>query len=572
MGTSATYLRHLALGLAIAALVAADAATSASADPVIAAAGDIACDPGDPDFNNGLGSASRCRQKYTSDLLVDAGLSSVLALGDVQYSSASLSKILASYDKSWGRVKSITRPVLGNHESSGTGYFDYFNGKGVPTGPAGDRGKGWYSFDVGSWHLIALNSNCSRPADTTNVVDCSSGSAQEQWLRADLAAHRNTCTLAYWHHPRFSSGHDGNSTFMQALWEDLYYGGVDVALSGHSHNYERFAPQNTTGGLDRVNGIRQFVAGGTGAFFTGVSTAKPNSEVRENKTYGVLKLTLHPTSYDWQFVPEAGKSFTDFGSDLCHGDSATPDTQPPSAPTNMTANAPTSSRVDLNWGAAIDDLGVTGYEVYRGGALLGTTATTSYSDTTVNPGTTYSYQVRALDAAGNRSTFSDSAAATTPPDRTTTLTFAAEADARVHESSPTTNYATSYLRADGGSDPDVETYIRFDVSGISLPVLSAKLRVFAYTGTANGPAVYSTGSSWSETGITWTNRPPRTSGSTDDKGSVPSNSWMEHNVTPLVAGNGTYSFVYATTSSDGIDINSREAAGQPPELVLTVGP
>jgi acid phosphatase type 7 len=558
------------LGLALGAFLVAAIPANASADPVIAAAGDIACDPDDPDFNGGLGSADRCRQKYTSDLLVNAGLSAVLALGDVQYSNSSLSRILASYDPSWGRVKSITHPALGNHESSGTGYFDYFNGKGVTTGPAGERGKGWYSLDVGSWHLIALNSNCSRPADTTNVVDCSSGSEQEQWLRADLAAHRNTCTLAYWHHPRFSSGHDGDSTFMQALWQDLYDAGVDVALSGHSHNYERFAPQNVTGGLDRANGIRQFVGGGTGAFFTGLSsTVKPNSEVRQNKTYGVLKLTLHPTSYDWQFVPEAGKTWTDSGSDLCHGGTATPDTQPPSAPANLTANAPTSSRVDLNWNAAIDDVGVTGYEIYRDGALLGTTAATSYVDATVSPGTTYSYQVRALDAAGNRSAFSD-ASATTPPDTSTTRTFPAQADARVVESTPTTNYATSHLRVDAGSDPDVESYLRFDVTGISTPVLGAKLRLFAYTGTANGPAVYGTASAWSETGITWANRPARTTGAMDDKGSIPSNSWVEHEVTSYVTGNGTYSFVAAGTSSDGVDMNSREAATNQPELLLTV--
>ena len=537
---------------------------------MIAAAGDIACDPADPDFNGGAGSADRCRQRYTSDLLVNAGLSSVLALGDVQYSSASLSRILASYDPTWGRVKPITRPVLGNHESSGTGYFDYFNGKGATSGPAGERGKGWYSFDVGSWHLIALNSNCSRPADTTNVVGCGMGSEQEQWLRADLAAHRNTCTLAYWHHPRFSSGHDGDSTFMQALWQDLYDAGVDLALSGHSHNYERFAPQNAAGGLDRANGIRQFVAGGTGAFFTGLSsTVKPNSEVRQNKTFGVLKLTLHPTSYDWQFVPEAGKTWTDSGSDLCHGGTGTPDTQAPSAPANLTANAPTSNRVDLSWGASIDDVGVTGYEVYRGGAFLGTTAATSYSDATVGAGTTYSYQVRALDAAGNRSAFSN-ATATTPPDTSTTRSFLAQADARVFESAPTTNYATSYLRVDAGSDPDVESYLRFDVSGISTQVLSAKLRLFAYSGTANGPAAYGTGNGWSETGITWAGRPARTTGAMNDKGSIPSNSWVEYDVTPYVTGNAAYNFVIAGTSSDGVDMNSREAASNRPQLVLTV--
>src|SRR5215217_9150098 len=240
-------VRRLLILVAVAVALSGSLPAEADADPVIAAAGDIACDPSDPGYNGGAGTSTRCRQRATSDLLVGAGLAAVLPLGDIQYNSASLANILQVYDPTWGRVKSISRPILGNHESSGTGYFDYFNGSGVTDGPAGPRGKGYYSFDVGSWHLIALNSNCSRPADTTDVVDCSTGSEQEQWLRADLAAHRNTCTLAYWHHPRFSSGHDGDSTFMQALWQDLYDAGVDVALSGHSHNYERFGPQNAAG-------------------------------------------------------------------------------------------------------------------------------------------------------------------------------------------------------------------------------------------------------------------------------------------------------------------------------------
>ena len=147
-------------------------------------------------------------------------------------------------------------------------------------GPAGERGKGYYSYDVGSWHLIALNSNCSR-------VPCNAGSAQEQWLRADLAANPRTCTLAYWHHPRFSSGHDGDGTFMQDIWKALYDRDADLVLVGHSHNYERFAPMTASGALDRTRGIREFVVGTGGAFFTGVSGARPNSEVRQNNTFGV---------------------------------------------------------------------------------------------------------------------------------------------------------------------------------------------------------------------------------------------------------------------------------------------
>ncbi len=182
----------LAPGLLVPALlVTPGSATSAAGDPVIAAAGDIACDPATPAFNGGAGTRTQCRQKAVSDLLVNAGLSAVLPLGDEQYEDGQLTAFARSYDPSWGRVLSITRPTPGNHEyntAGAAGYFGYFGSR------AGSPGRGYYSYDVGRWHLIALNSQCSH-------VSCARGSAQERWLTADLAAHRNTCTLAYWHPP-----------------------------------------------------------------------------------------------------------------------------------------------------------------------------------------------------------------------------------------------------------------------------------------------------------------------------------------------------------------------------------
>jgi Calcineurin-like phosphoesterase len=331
--------RMLVILIAAMAVGAASAPGALAQDPVIAAAGDIACDPDDPGFNGGAGTADRCHQRATSDLLVGAGLAAVLPLGDIQYDSASLSNILAVYEPTWGRVKAISRPILGNHESSGTGYFDYFNGAGVLDGPAGPRGKGYYSFDVGSWHLVALNSNCS-------MVSCSAGSEQEQWLRADLAAHPTSCTLAYWHHPRYSSGHDGSNTSMQPLWEALYDADVEILLSGHSHNYERFAALGRDGAPDPAEGIRQFVVGTGGAFFTGgLDSLIANSEVAQNDTFGVLFLTLRPTSYDWRFAPEAGKTFTDTGSGLCHGLVAPP---PPPPPPPADVTAPVISKLSIS--------------------------------------------------------------------------------------------------------------------------------------------------------------------------------------------------------------------------------
>jgi hypothetical protein len=283
-------------------------------DPVIAAAGDIACDPGDASFNGGAGTPSACRQLATSALLTDGTLDRVLTLGDNQYETGTLSAYRGSYDLSWGAVKSITRPAVGNHEygtAGAAGHFDYFNGVGVADGPAGDRTKGYYSFDVGTWHVIAVNSNCS------SIGGCGVSSVQEQWLRSDLAAHPSSCTLAYWHHPRFSSGSHGNSAEMAPIWQALYDANADVVLVGHDHNYERFGPQDAAGTADAARGLREFVVGTGGKTHYATGTPKPNSEVRNSDTFGVLKLTLHPSGYDWRFQPAVG-SFSDLGSASCH--------------------------------------------------------------------------------------------------------------------------------------------------------------------------------------------------------------------------------------------------------------
>jgi acid phosphatase type 7 len=311
----------LLAGLASASMCLCILAGRARADPLIAAAGDIACDTSSAFFNDGMGTADRCRQRYTSDLLVQVSPTAVLTLGDNQYHVGSLSDFNASFDPTWGRLKPIIHPAIGNHEygtAGARGYFDYFNGVGNQSGPAGERDKGYYSFDVGSWRLIALNSECERIDRGAAANGCAEGSPQESSLRSDLAAHPSSCTLAYWHRPRFNSGFRGNHPETQAFWQALHEAGADIVLSGDAHDYERFAPQDAGGNPDPT-GMRQFVVGTGGAFFTSWSSVKPNSEVRQNTTFGVLVLTLHPTSYEWTFVPEAGKTFTDSGSGLCHG-------------------------------------------------------------------------------------------------------------------------------------------------------------------------------------------------------------------------------------------------------------
>ncbi len=276
--------------------------------PRIAAAGDIACDPASAAYDRGAGIGLACRQQATSNVLVDGRYRAVLALGDLQYEEGTADAFVASYDPTWGRVKAITRPVPGNHEyetRGAAGYYAYF-------GPgAGDPTRGYYSFDVGAWHVIALNSNCSA------VGGCSEDSPQERWLRADLASHSALCVLAFWHHPRFSSGSYGTDATYAAFWQALYDAGADVVLVGHDHDYERFAPQTPAGDLDLERGIREFVVGTGGKSQRPFSTIRPNSQARAATTFGILELTLGASAYRWRYRPAVG-SFTDSGATRCH--------------------------------------------------------------------------------------------------------------------------------------------------------------------------------------------------------------------------------------------------------------
>jgi acid phosphatase type 7 len=290
-------------------------------DPLIAAAGDVACSPGAPAFAAGLGTARRCHQLATSNLVLLRDYTAVLMLGDAQYDNGEYENFLASYAPTWGRVKSITHPVPGNHEyktPGAAGYFDYFNGPGVPSGRAGERGAGYYSFDVGAWHIVALNSECSDLLNAAAAPSCAAGSPMEQWLRSDLAQNNSLCTLAFWHHPLLSSGAEGDSPEMAAIWQALYDANVDVILNGHAHAYERFAPQNPFGAADGVRGIREFVVGTGGKTHQGLLQVKPTSEVRNFDSYGILEMGLHRRRYDWRFVPDGPGGFRDKGETACH--------------------------------------------------------------------------------------------------------------------------------------------------------------------------------------------------------------------------------------------------------------
>ena len=284
----------------------------AAGDPVIAAAGDIACDPTDSDFKGGAGTSHSCQQMATSDLInSDSSISAVLALGDNQYGCGGLAAYQKSFGPSWGRFLSKIHPTPGNHEyqksggsscdSSGhaQGYFSYF---GVSA--TGDS-DGDYAWDIGAWHMIELNGNCSKAGG------CGAGSHQATFLQQNLGASK--CTLAYWHQPYYS-GTSPSSSY-KTFWQTLYAGGADIVLNGHQHSYARFAPQNASGAVDATNGVREFIVGTGGDDLFSLPGTK-NVQFTTKK-FGVLKLTLHATSYDWKFVAKGG-STADSGTAACH--------------------------------------------------------------------------------------------------------------------------------------------------------------------------------------------------------------------------------------------------------------
>ena len=264
-------------------------------DPVLGAAGDIACSPGT------AVTAKRCQQAATAALLAGSSVTAIQTLGDNQYENGSSAEFAGGYAKSWGTLKGKTHPATGNHEYGtlgASGYFGYFGSA------AGTAGKGYYSYTLGTWHIVVLNSG----------ISFASGSAQDVWFRNDLATHPTTCAIAVWHEPVFASG--ASNTSRLRLFQDAVNGGVDIVLNGHAHLYERFAPQDASGRATS-NGVVEFVVG-TGGSDVGYSgPAMRNSRVR-GSSFGVLKLTLHPTSYDWRFVSIPGSTFTDSGTGACH--------------------------------------------------------------------------------------------------------------------------------------------------------------------------------------------------------------------------------------------------------------
>ena len=273
---------------------AASAAGSPSTDAVLVGAGDIATCGADADS--------------ATAALVKGIAGAVFTAGDNAYENGSSKDFHDCYDPTWGAFKDRTRPSAGNHDwqtKDLSGYLGYFGAAAAPNGTS------WYSYDLGAWHVIVLDSDCS------NVGGCGAESPQGRWLAADLKGSTSLCTLAIWHHPRFSSGFHGNDGSVEPFWRALYAAGADLIVNGHDHDYERFAPQDPAGGEDRARGIREFVVGTGGAELRPFVIGRAHSELRASGSYGIIRLDLHQGSYDWRFIPTDG-TFSDSGTAPCH--------------------------------------------------------------------------------------------------------------------------------------------------------------------------------------------------------------------------------------------------------------
>jgi hypothetical protein len=288
-----------------------DAQDGALTIPAVGVALIVAGTPADPHepvaIFSGAGDIARCDSIAAAEAtarVLDRMPGSVFTLGDHVYPDGTTDNFVNCYEPTWGRHRWRTYAVPGNHDwdaSAGISYFSYF---GAAAGPAG---TGYYSFNLGAWHVLSLNSN----------VAASPGSAQYAWVESDLAASDSLCTLALWHHPVFNSGRHGNNAHMREMWRRLQRAGVELVLTAHDHHYERFGPQDADGRNDPL-GLRQFVVGTGGGAFYDLTSLQANSEVQNTETHGVLKLTLRANAYEWEFVPVDGQTFSDFGAAVCH--------------------------------------------------------------------------------------------------------------------------------------------------------------------------------------------------------------------------------------------------------------
>ena len=498
----------------------------------------------------GDGASGESAAGEVSDLLVSWNPNLFLYLGDV-YEKGTSTEFYNWYGMTtyFGRLKAITNPVVGNHEFENgvaPGYFGYW-----------DNIPNYYSYNANGWHLIALDSNASGEI----------GSPQYDWVVADLAAHPEICTLAYYHHPSFNVGPQGDTPRMNDTWKLLVQNGADIVLTGHDHNYQRWLPLDGKGNPS-PGGVTQFVIGGGGHGLRGFVTtdsrlAKGIDTYPEG--YGALRIELNSLGAAFQYIGING-AIADSGVIPCNG--APADTTPPSQPLNLTAGIGTGVKPTLNWEAARDETGVASYEVYRDNQFLTLIdgSATSFTDNFTQLDATYAYQVIALDLAGNRSIASNSVSITTPVSGT--MRFIATADTFISSSYPTTNYgASDVLRS--GVTPDMKTYLRYQLRGVNGILLSAKLRLYANSSSGSGYAVYQpSNNAWDENSLDYTNA-PSLANYVGSSGGYNANSWTEVDVKQLINGDSDLNLILAPAGTTSVSFSSREGTN-PPELVLEV--
>ncbi len=622
----------IALGACLAMAGGAYASHStvpSGSNPVLGAAGDISCE--------GPSAPGKCKQVETSDLLVALDPDLVIPLGDLQYEEGELANFQTWWEPSWGRLNDVTYPALGNHEyltPNAQGYFDYWNGVGQQTGRAGDRDEGYYSFDIGTWHVIVLNSQCSA------VGGCGAGSAQEQWLRADLAAHRNNCTLATMHRPRWTSAENKtNNPDLGALVQALYDHRAELLLAGDAHVYERFAMLDPTQQPDPARGIRQIVVGTGGKKIRDFGPIEPGSVVQIDDAFGVIKVVLKNGSYDWEFLPIAGQSSTDSGSGSCFDSGGTSSELEFTATHDATikASSPNSNYGFSNSlqadGTTTEDFllkftvtGTSGQEVTGAkirlhntnssnlGGIFRRVPTTSWGESSVTwnnapaaspailgslgsvqPGNyyeldvssavsangTYSFRVSSTSANGAHWSSAEAESSVAPTlvvevegggGGPSEITLGPSDDAYVQQSQPSANFgSSSVLRLD--KSPRQDLMLRFDVTGVgSSTATGVTLRLFNTNSSNSGGSFYRTAyTSWSEDTITWSSAPGRDPTPLDTLGSVQPGQYYEVDVSQLVTGDGPVSIKVQTSSSNGAWWSSKEGpSGQRPELVIAL--
>jgi PKD repeat protein len=407
---------------------------------VVAGAGDI-CDS----------SGSACQG--TSDLIVSINPTAVFTAGDNAYSNGTLTEYNNRYAPTWGRFKALTNPTPGNHDyntSNASGYYDYFNGSGNQTGPAGDRSKGYYSWNVGDWHFIALNTMSGGTV----------AQAQLDWLQSDLAANTKPCTAAYWHHPLVSVGNYSGYSQVKPFWDRLYAAKADLVLVGHDHNYQRYAPMTPDRTADNANGIRQVLVGTGGRAFYGISSSHALLEKSNANSHGVLKLTLTATGYTGEFVRSTG-TFTDSFSGTCHKA-----TQPPNTPPVANFSFATNGLVANFTDTSSDSDGSVAARSWTFGDG-GTSSATNPSRTYAAAGT-YSVSLTATDDRGATHSVTKSVTVTAPPGGGTVLengvaktNLSAAKDATLAFTMTVPAGASGLKFVTSGGTGDADLYVKF---------------------------------------------------------------------------------------------------------------